>query len=201
MQRYFELLSTTWADIFAEERWKVTKWDNIGWSFKKSILQLDARFRTQGRQSSTVTHDSRFDIFTYVHFENWNALVFDQWLFFFCNFGCDDLQKTKHTKFSSYTGKRHTPIHLSESHSGASSSRKTEVSRVLSTFGHPIFWKKWADHVSGRPGVQETEAISDGEFVATKLSSSEFQKKKKKIETKTYQQSFGFLFPSRTCCV
>ena len=83
----------------------------------------------------------------------------------------------------------HTPIHLPDSHhdlqcqddatvisatdpevlphSGASSSSRTAASKFLSTFGLPSLWKQMADHVSGRPGFQETGAFSDRESAAT----------------------------------
>ena len=64
-------------------------------------------------------------------------------------------------------------------HSGASSSSKhTAASGVPSTFGLPSLWKQMAGHVSGRPGLQETDAISDRESAATTIFSSQSKRKR-----------------------
>ena len=95
------------------------------------------------------------------------------------------------SNFFSYMDTEHTPIHLPDSHydfqcqdatlisttdpeglphSGASSSSKqTAASRVPSMFGHSSLWKQMAGHVSGRPGLQETGAVSDRESDATTI--------------------------------
>ena len=46
-------------------------------------------------------------------------------------------------------------------------SSRTAARRVLSPLGTPSLWKQMEDHVSSRPGIQETGAISDRKSVAT----------------------------------
>ena len=105
------------------------------------------------------------------------------------------------SNFFSYMDTEHTPIHLSDSHhdsqcqddatvtsttdpeglprSGASSSSKhTAACRVRPTLGPPSRWKQMADYVLGRPGLQETVAISDRDSVATTIFSSQSKGKR-----------------------
>ena len=105
------------------------------------------------------------------------------------------------SNFFTYVDTVHTPIHLPDSHhdfpcqdaatmtsttdreglphSGASSSSKhTAASGVPSTFGPPSLWKQMEGHVSGRPGLQETEAISDRQSAATTIFSSQSRRKR-----------------------
>ena len=45
-------------------------------------------------------------------------------------------------------------------------------------FGPSSLWKQVAGHVSGRPGLQETGAVSDRESVATTIFSSQSRGKR-----------------------
>ena len=69
----------------------------------------------------------------------------------------------------SYMDTVHTPIHLLDDSHHDFQCQDVAASRVLSTFGPPSL----ADHVSGRPGLEETGATSDRTSVATMVFSAQ----------------------------
>ena len=87
-------------------------------------------------------------------------------------------------KFCSYMNEEHTPINLPDSHKvfrtqeHPAAASKHVASRVPSMFGPSSLWKQMAGHVSGRPGLQETGAVSERESVVSTIFSSQSKEKR-----------------------